>query len=151
MGFLTADGRETQVTERARPNVANTKRVFGPMGSNITRYEPDKEIVPGVTAVAAYGHTPGHSGFAITSGNAKLLMVTDAIIKPQLFARNLDWPMAFDMDGEQGKQTRRRLLEMAASERMQVSMYHADFPATGYVVEDAKRFQMIPVTWQPPA
>lgn len=149
--FWTADGRETQVIERARPNIANTKRVFGPLGTNITRYEWGKEVVPGVTTIAAPGHTPGHTAFAVTSGNAKLLAVTDAIRKPQIWARNPDWRDVSDLDGEQGKQTRRRLLEMAVSERMQVAMYHADFPATGYFVEDAKRFQMVPVTWQPPA
>ena len=149
--FWTADGRETQLPEAARRNVANTKRVFGPLGANITRFEWDKEIIPGVTAIGAPGHTPGHTGFAVTSGNARLLVVSDAIGKPQVYARNPDWPAGFDMDGEQGKQTRRRLLEMAASERMQVAMYHADFPATGYFVEDAKRFQMVPISWQPPA
>jgi glyoxylase-like metal-dependent hydrolase (beta-lactamase superfamily II) len=149
--FWTADGRETQLPERARRNVANTKRVFGPLGANVTRYDWDKEIVPGVTAIGAPGHTPGHTAFAVTSGNARLLVASDAIGKPQIFARNPDWPAMFDMDGAQGKQTRRRLMEMAASERMQVAMYHADFPATGYFVEDAKRFQMVPVSWQPPA
>ncbi len=83
--FWTTEGRETQLPEAARANVANTKRVFGPLGANITRYEWDKEIVPGITAIGAPGHTPGHTAFAITSSTAKLLMVTDAIIKPQLF------------------------------------------------------------------
>jgi len=124
------------------------RRVFGPKVKDITRFEWGKEPVTGISTVAAPGHTPGHTGFAIASGTGRLMMMSDTTNNPLIFARNPDWAAVFDMDGGQAAQTRRRLLDMAAADRMQVSFYHAAFPATGFITKDGSGFKMVPATWQ---
>ena len=126
----------------------NVRRVFGPKAKDFTRFEWGKEPVTGISTVAAPGHTPGHTGFAISSGNGRLMMMSDTTNNPLIFARNPDWAAVFDMDGGQAAQTRRRLLDMAAADRMQVSFYHAAFPATGFITRDGSGFNMVPATWQ---
>jgi glyoxylase-like metal-dependent hydrolase (beta-lactamase superfamily II) len=143
------DGRMAQAPEGLKGNFRNVRRVFGPMANDVKQYEAGQELAPGVTALAAPGHTPGHTAYAVSSGNGKLLVVSDITNHPALFARNPDWQAVFDMDGNQARDTRRRLLDMAASERTQVSFYHAPFPATGHIARSGNGFEFVPVQWTP--
>jgi hypothetical protein len=55
----------------------------------------------------------------------------------------------FDMDADKARATRRRLLDMAATERTQLAFYHAPFPAIGHVRKDGSGFQFAPAPWSP--
>jgi glyoxylase-like metal-dependent hydrolase (beta-lactamase superfamily II) len=146
--FWMDDARMAAAPDAAKPGFANARRVFSPMAKDVTRFQWGQEVAPGITAVNAAGHTPGHTAFAITSGAGKLLVMSDTTNNPQVFARNPDWAAIFDMDAEVARTTRHKLLDMAASERMQVSFYHAPFPATGFIARDgAKRYRMVPANW----
>ena len=143
------DAKMAAAPDGLKPNFANVRRVFGPMANDVKRIAWGKEPVTGITTVAAPGHTPGHTAFAISSGNGRLMVMSDTTNNPALFVRNPDWAAVFDMDGDVARQTRRKMLDMAATDRMQVSFYHAPFPATGFIGKDGNRFQMVPVAWQP--
>lgn len=143
------DAKMAAAPDGLKPNFANVRRVFGPVAGDVRRYEWGREVAPGVTAIEAPGHTPGHTAFAITSGNGRLMAMSDTTNHPALFVRNPDWSAVFDMDGDQARATRRRLLDMAATERMQVAFYHAPFPATGHIAKEGAGFRMVPVAWQP--
>ncbi len=145
--FWMNEERMGQAPEAMRGAFQNVRRVFGPMAKDVKQYEGGRELVPGVQAVAAHGHTPGHTVFAIQSGNGRMLVLGDSAIHPALFVRNPDWSPVFDMDADAARATRRRMLDMAASERMQVAMYHAPFPSTGYVSKSGNGFEFIPVAW----
>jgi glyoxylase-like metal-dependent hydrolase (beta-lactamase superfamily II) len=145
--FWMDDERMNQAPEAMRPNFALARKVFGPLGERVVQFERGAEVRPGITAIDAPGHTPGHTAFAVTSGNDRLLIASDITNHPALFVRHPDWSPAFDMDREQARTTRRRLLDMAANERMQVALYHAPFPATGHIARDGKDFAFVPVQW----
>lgn len=145
--FWMDDGRMAQAPEGLKANCQNVRRVFGPMAKDVKRYEAGEDVAPGVTAVAAHGHTPGHMAFAVSSGAGKLLVVSDITNHPALFARNPEWQAVFDMDGNQARETRRRMLDMAVAERTQVSFYHAPFPATGHIAKDGGGYAFVPVQW----
>jgi hypothetical protein len=51
------------------------------------------------------------------------------------------------MDADQARQTRRKMLDMAAAEKTQVAFYHAPFPATGYIAKEGSGFRFVPVQW----
>jgi hypothetical protein len=61
--------------------------------------------------------------------------------------RHPEWSPVFDMDAEKARTTRRRLLEMAAAERMQVAAYHFPFPATGFIAKTGNAYEFEPVLW----
>ena len=46
------------------------------------RFEPGDEVAPGITSIPAYGHTPGHTAFAIASGNQSMLVLSDTVNNP---------------------------------------------------------------------
>jgi glyoxylase-like metal-dependent hydrolase (beta-lactamase superfamily II) len=145
--FWMDDARMSQAPDAMKGAFQNARRVFGPMAKDVKPYEGGKEVVPGVTTIAAPGHTPGHTAFMISSGQAKFLALSDTSNHPALFVRNPDWAAVFDMDGDQARQTRRRLLDMAAAEKTQVAFYHAPFPATGFIAREGNGFRFAPVQW----
>jgi glyoxylase-like metal-dependent hydrolase (beta-lactamase superfamily II) len=147
--FWMDDARMNQAPEGARGGFQGARRVFGPIAKDVKHYEMDKEIVPGLTSIAAPGHTPGHTAYMLSSGSGRLLILSDTANHPALFVRNPDWSAVFDMDADQARATRRKMLDMAASERAQVAFYHAPFPATGHVAKDGNGFRFVPVQWSP--
>ena len=146
--FWMDDTRMAAAPEAAQANFKNVRRVFGPIASDVKQYEADKELASGVTALAAAGHTPGHTAYAVTSGQGRLLVMSDTSNHPALFVRHPGWHFAFDMDADQAVATRRRLLETAAAERMQVAFYPAPFPATGHVAREGDGFRFVPAEWR---
>ncbi|MGO4389208.1 MBL fold metallo-hydrolase [Microvirga sp. 2YAF29] len=145
--FWMDDARMNQAPEGMKGAFQGARRVFSPIANNVKRYEMDKEVVPGLTSIAAPGHTPGHTAYMLSSGQAKLMIMSDVTNHPALFVRNPDWSAVFDMDADQARATRRKMLDMAASERAQVAFYHAPFPATGHIAKDGNGFRFVPVQW----
>jgi glyoxylase-like metal-dependent hydrolase (beta-lactamase superfamily II) len=143
--FWMSDERMNAAAESARGGFQNARRVFAPLAGQVKRFAPGAEVAPGVTSVPAYGHTPGHAAFVVSSGNARLLTVVDAVNHPAFFVRHPDWQPVFDMDPPAAVATRRRLLDMAATEGLQVAFYHAPFPAVGQIARDGQGFEFTPV------
>jgi glyoxylase-like metal-dependent hydrolase (beta-lactamase superfamily II) len=146
--FWMDDARMAQAPEGMKPGFQGVRRVFGPIAKDVTAYAGEKELVTGVTTVPAPGHTPGHTAFVVASGAERLLLWSDTTNKPELFVRNPGWHATFDMDPVQAEATRRRMLDMAAAEGMQVAGYHFPFPATGFISREQGSYAFVPVFWQ---
>jgi glyoxylase-like metal-dependent hydrolase (beta-lactamase superfamily II) len=146
--FWMDDGKMSAAPQSLKGNFLNVRRVFGDIAKNVRRYEPGQEVAPGVTSIGAYGHTPGHTAFAVSSGNESMLLLSDTTSHPSLFARNPEWQGSFDMDGNVAVDTRKKLLDRAAADRMLVQGYHFPFPASGYIAHDGKGYNFVPVMWQ---
>ena len=101
--------------------------------SKITFLKPGDDVVPGIRAREAYGHTPGHLAFDIESDGKRMLFWGDCAHHQVASLARPDWHCSFDVDKEQGAKTRRRIYELAAAERIPVSGYHMPFPSIGYV------------------
>lgn len=142
------DGKMAQAPDGLKGNFSAVRRVFAPMAPSVRRFAWGKEVLPGITAVEAAGHTPGHTAFAVTAGGGKLLVLSDTTNVPYLFVRYPEWQVMFDMDPELARSNRRRLLDMAASEGMQVAGYHFPFPATGFIGRDGNGYALDPVVWR---
>jgi glyoxylase-like metal-dependent hydrolase (beta-lactamase superfamily II) len=103
-----------------------------------TRFVGDNtEIVPGITGIAAFGHTPGHMAYHIESNGQRLMLWADASNHYLLSVQQPEWHVRFDMDKEAAVATRKRLFDMAHAERIPVTGYHMPFPAVGFVDKTA--------------
>ena len=129
--------------------LATPKEAFGALGNKVTQYEAGKEIAPGITAVASYGHTPGHTSHVIASGASKVYVQADVTNVPFLFARNPSWVVMFDMDGQAAETTRRKVYDMLAAEKMLIQGFHYPFPALAYIEKTGSGYREIPVPWNP--
>src|SRR5215469_15495801 len=140
---------KAQSNEMMKNYLANVKKTFAGIESKVTKYEWGKEVAPGITSISTPGHTPGHTSFAIASGNSKILIQSDVTNIPELFLRHPDWHVAFDVDGDLAQQTRHKFYDMAAAEKMTVVGFHFTFPSVGHVEKDGTKYRLIPSAWNP--
>jgi glyoxylase-like metal-dependent hydrolase (beta-lactamase superfamily II) len=141
------DAQAARVPEAARAGFANAKRRFAPYQDRIQRFEPGAEVLPGVRSLATYGHTPGHTSYILSDGPDNVLIFGDVTNRPELFVRNPGWHAVFDVDPVMAEATRRRVLDMAASERMRIAAFHWPFPALGHVAKDGEGYRYVPLPW----
>ncbi|MBH5371342.1 MBL fold metallo-hydrolase [Bradyrhizobium glycinis] len=128
---------------------ANVKKTFAGLESKVTKYEWGKEVAPGITSIATPGHTPGHTSFAVASGDAKVLIQSDVTNIPEFFLRNPDWHVMFDNDAALAQATRYKFYDMAAAEKATVIGFHFAFPSVGHVEKDGAKYRLIPSAWNP--
>jgi glyoxylase-like metal-dependent hydrolase (beta-lactamase superfamily II) len=128
---------------------ANVRKIYAGIESKVTRYDWGKEVVPGITSIATPGHTPGHTAFAVASGDAKVLIQSDVTNIPEFFLRNPDWHVAYDVDPVIAQETRHKFYDMAAAEKALVVGFHFTFPSIGHVERDGTKYRLVPVAWNP--
>jgi len=127
----------------------NARRIFADIASEVRRFKPGGEVAPGIEAIAAYGHTPGHTAFAIHSNGHSMLAMSDTAREPFLFVRHPRWQPSYDMDGPLAAKTRTAMLDRAAADRMLVEAYHFPFPACGHIVRQGSGYELAPLMWAP--
>jgi len=119
-----------------------------PLVGKMTRIGPGDEVGPGIEAVAAYGHTPGHLAFHLESEGQRLLLWGDCAHHEVASLARPDWHAFFDMEKAEGAETRKRIYGLAAAERLPVAGYHMSFPSLGFVERAGRGYRWIPVTYQ---
>jgi glyoxylase-like metal-dependent hydrolase (beta-lactamase superfamily II) len=147
--WTSEDNAGKAASDMMKNYFANVKKTFAGIESKVTQYEWGKEIAPGITSIGTPGHTPGHTSFAVVSGNAKVLIQSDVTNIPEFFLRNPDWHVMFDYDAAMAQATRHKFYDMAAAEKATVIGYHFTFPSVGHVVKDGAKYRLIPSAWNP--
>src|SRR5256714_7311370 len=143
----TDAGEESKAPQIWKGNFGAVKRVFDPIAKDVKQYEYGKELVPGITSLDARGHSPGHGAFLVSSGNGKLLVTSDTV-NHQILIRNPEWALWADMDAAMAASARKRLLDMAATDRIQIAAYHLPFPSTGFISKQGNGYEFHPAYWQ---
>lgn len=105
------------------------------------------EVFPGVTAIPAHGHTPGHTAFLIESGGERLLIWGDVVHMPEVQVPRPEVSMVVDTDPQAAAITRRRIFDMAARERLLVTGMHLHFPGFAHVAKGGDQFHLVPEAW----
>ena len=143
--FWTSEQLEQRLDEHVREVLLRFARAnLPPIQAKIDLFDREKEIVPGIRAVAAPGHTPGHMTLDISSEGAQLLCIADLVLHP-LHLEHPEWNAVFDFFPEQTVATRRRLLDWAATRKALVLAFHFPFPGLGHVIQKGKGWQWLPM------
>jgi glyoxylase-like metal-dependent hydrolase (beta-lactamase superfamily II) len=106
--------------------------------------ESEAEIAPGVRAIPAPGHTPGHMAVYVSSNDKRLLCISDAFLHP-IHVEHPEWHAAHEVAHEQITQTRRFLLNKAATEKALMLGFHFPFPGLGYVLGKGAGWRWHPI------
>lgn len=146
--FWMDDAKMAAAPEAAQDNFGLCRQVFGKLADTVRHYAWDEEFLPGLTAICASGHTPGMSAIRIASAGEATLFVADITNNPLVFARHPDWQSKFDFDPVETIATRKRILDLAAAEKLRVSFYHAPFPATGFIAKNGTGYEFLPALWR---
>ena len=144
--FWMDDARMAAAPEAMKGAFNNVRRTFGQMPADmLVTFQPGAEVVPGIRSVAAFGHTPGHTLFELTSAGQTFSYVADLTNVPALFARNPDWAVQFDMDAEAARQVRRATFARIAASNALIGGFHFPFPAFGRVAASGNGWQFQPM------
>lgn len=119
-----------------------------PLADRMTFLGDGNSVVPGITALAAFGHTPGHMTYMLESGGQKLLLMADLANHYVWSLAYPDWEVRFDADKAAAAASRRRILGMLAADRIPLVGYHMPFPAAGFVESRGEGFRYVPVSYQ---
>lgn len=122
---------------------AFTRKNLLPIQHQLDLLDHEAEIVPGIRAISAPGHTIGHMAVAISSRREQLICVSDAFLHP-IHIEHPEWHAAHEELHEQLTKTRRILLNKATTEKALILAFHFRFPGVGYVVQKGAGWQ-----WQP--
>lgn len=126
---------------------ANTRKVLGDIKDRIGTFAWGDEVAPGITAIAAPGHTPGHTAFAVASGRDRILIQSDVTNIPEFFLRHPDWHVMYDHDPDEAQATRHRFYDLAVAEKALVIGYHFPFPSVGHVERNGLGYRLVPLAW----
>ena len=105
------------------------------------------EVFPGVTAMPFPGHTPGHSGYMVASGNDSLLIWGDIVHVPEIQVPRPEVTMAFDVDPAQAEATRRRVFDMVAADKQAITGMHLHFPGHSHLIRRHGGYAVLPEAW----
>jgi len=119
------------------------RRCLPPIERQLELLAGEHEIVPGIHAIPAPGHTPGHMVVRIESHGDSLLYLADTAVHP-LYLEQPSWHLVADTDPDAAVGTRRRVLDMAATENMAVVAFHFPFPGLGRIERNGDAWR-----WQP--
>jgi glyoxylase-like metal-dependent hydrolase (beta-lactamase superfamily II) len=143
--YWAPEGKHTGELEKlAAVFRANTKAI----SDKFTFIKPGDDVVPGIRAVEAYGHTPGHLNFMIESEGKAIYFWGDCAHHQVASLARPDWHCVFDIDKEQAAATRKRVYDMLATERLPVIGYHMPFPSIGYVERQGSAYRWLAHTYQ---
>jgi glyoxylase-like metal-dependent hydrolase (beta-lactamase superfamily II) len=139
--FWTSERAERNLAEHGRDLLIGIARKnLSAIRETVDLIDNEKEIVPGITAIAAPGHTPGHMALNISSGAEQLLCISDVVLHP-IHLEMPEWHAAVDVAADQVISTRNKILKRAAGEKNLVMAFHFPFPGLGHIVHKGKAWQ----------
>jgi glyoxylase-like metal-dependent hydrolase (beta-lactamase superfamily II) len=129
----------TQDAPQSPPD--HMQRALAPY-SGCLRLIESGSVLPGINALFLPGHTPGHTGWMLNSGDERLLIWGDIVHLPAIQFLHPEVSMSYDIDGAQSAASRQQVFRDAAGQGFLVAGMHMDFPCFGHVVQadDAYRW-----------
>lgn len=115
-------------------------------GDRLRMVQDGQEVLPGVVAMAAPGHTPGHTAFRLQSGDQTLLLGGDLAHHHLIFPRFPEVRFAYDTDPPQMVETRKRFFDLLATDGISLLAYHFPFPGAGHLVRSGGTYRWVPLS-----
>jgi glyoxylase-like metal-dependent hydrolase (beta-lactamase superfamily II) len=140
--------RGENVREARKFNRALFVEICEPLADHSTFIEPGDEVVPGVRAVDAAGHSPGLMAYHIESEGHRLLIWADTCIHYVTAIQRPEWHIDVDDDKDKAVATRKRVLDMVAADKLFVAGFHMPFPGLGYVERSVGGYRWVPISYQ---
>ena len=144
--FWTDDRLATH--ERLAGGHQLTLATIGRLAEHCRFIKDGDSVASGITAMAAFGHTPGHTAYHIESDGKQLVITGDCANHFVISLQQPDWHVRFDMDKQAAADTRRQIFGMLAADRVAFIGYHMPSPALGYVEAHGTGFRYVPSSYQ---
>lgn len=145
--WMTPD-RVNQVPESLQQLVAGAVNSLNADLLQLTQVQNEHQVAPGITMIDTPGHTLGHMSLRIESNGEQLIVLGDVARHAFFDFERPDWVGSPDMDAGQTVATRKRIFDMAATDRIAVLGYHFPFPGVGHVMVEGDAYRYVPAAWR---
>ncbi|KGD72476.1 beta-lactamase [Tatumella morbirosei] len=139
--FWLDDSCLSRAAERARGNFLFARNIFELYRPNIRTFN-NGEVLPGITALHLPGHTAGHCGYSLNSGDQGLLIWGDIVHFPEIQIIHPEVSIAFDQNPLLAADTRLRLLEQVSADQLLVAGMHFADAGFGVILKQGKNYQL---------
>jgi len=119
-----------------------------PLAEKATMIKPNDEVVTGIRAAQAYGHSPGMLAFHIESEGKRLYNWADTANHYLISLEHPEWHVAFDQDKDMAVETRKKTFDMLAADKIPVVGFHMPFPSVGWVEKASTGYRWVPASFQ---
>ena len=141
--YWTNDEAMNKLPEDRRGNFENARKTLAAYEEKVFTFEPaeidaeaQREVIPGVYGIAAFGHTPGHTMYKIALGTEEFLVWADLTHATAIQLPHPEVAVTYDLHPEQAVATRKEVLAYAAKNALPVAGSHIAFPSAGWVFEN---------------
>ena len=113
-------------------------------------FDFDDKLIAGITPMKAFGHTPGHTVYAVESEGQKLFIWGDIIHAHAVQFARPDVTIRFDTDQAQAAKTRKEYLKIISDEGIYTAGMHLPFPGIGRIKhESSGSYEWVPLEFDP--
>lgn len=130
------------VNERGQRNFNLARRTLDAYARQVRLFD-EGEISEGILPVWLPGHTPGHTGFRITSGGECLVIWGDIVHFPHIQSARPEASIAFDWDPRQAEETRKKILAQVAKEKLLIAGMHLDRSGFAHVLNAGQGYCIV--------
>lgn len=143
-GFWTNPDIINGAPDDARPFFDMANGAVAAYSDRLRLIGDNEEVCPGVVSVALPGHTPGHTGFIVSSGNETLMIWADIVHQEDLQFDDPSVTLVFDIDPDQAISTRKRVFDQVATDGLLIAGSHLRLPAVGHVEKSGQKYRFAP-------
>lgn len=124
------------------------KKAVVPLAEKASFIADGASVAPGISAMLAPGHTPGHLIFQVESAGQKVILTADTCNHYVASLQRPDWEVKFDADKALAATSRKKVFDMIATDRLAFIGYHMPFPAVGFVEKQGPGYRFVPASYQ---
>lgn len=140
--------RNENVREARKFNRELFVKICTPLAERATFIKPGDTVAPGITAVDAFGHSPGLMAFNVESDGRRFMITADTFTQFVMAVQRPEWHFEMDDDKDKAVATRRRILDMLATDRVFVAGFHMPFPGLGWIERSQDGYRWVPHSYQ---
>ena len=135
---------EAQIFFKAARDVAAPYQAAGTWSP----FEGTGEIVPGIKPFPIGGHTPGHTGYEISSNGQSLLVWGDVVHMAAVQIPHPEVGIAYDIDSPAAIKAREALFETLAANKTLVAGAHMPWPGLGRLRKETTGYTWLPIPFK---
>jgi glyoxylase-like metal-dependent hydrolase (beta-lactamase superfamily II) len=143
--FWTDPDTALRVPDALKGMALGSSRILKAIEAKTERRKDGETIAPGLTYLATPGHTPGHMAVVIEDGGKQLIVGGDVLANTAISFARPEWRIGADFDRDQGMNTRKRLLDQLATDRIALIGFHLAWPGYGAVERKGPAYRFIPL------
>lgn len=140
MSWWTRPGVESIDLGPTRKGLAKRIRTTIATWKNVRTFEGEPELLPGIFAVQAPGHSPGMVGHLVTSGDEQFLISADVVNLAPHISTNPEWQLSIDQDPPMAVETRKKIFDRAVTDKLTISGTHWLMPNAGKLAKDGSGY-----------